>query len=371
MRIDDVELGFPSHQTDGTRLILTQSSYTLQKWLDLLRPEDRMLLTADSLSLSLAAGEALRGRGPWRHFRVVDLEITEPLEPPSQDPGVDGQEPTDDERLLISAYGLESAEDRLARCQKAAELNPLSATAALAVASACRECQETAGARRSLDRALSLAPAWEAAHYEDGKFWLACEDLDRARDAFERACLAMPSFTAAWSNLGATLGELDRPLDALEAFRRALGTDPDSFMVLNNIGVVARELGRLDESEAALIRVNELAPEFVFGHYNLGHARLLAGRVHESLSAYEAGWERDVQKNRRQGCRLAVVHVLCGNVAIARARLWESANQAPADEREDLLLEAFEILRAFLPEGQSTAAQAAFLDEIAAALGES
>jgi tetratricopeptide (TPR) repeat protein len=151
-------------------------------------------------------------------------------------------------------------------------------------------------------------------------------------------------------------------------FSARFETDPDSFMVLNNIGVVAREMGRLDESDAALTRVNQLAPEFVFGYYNRGHTLLLAGRVSESLAAYEEGWRRDTQKNRRQGCRLAVVRHLHGDVEEARKTFWESANHAPAEERHDLLLEAFEIIRTFTGHRSPSAAHAALLDEIADAL---
>jgi len=364
IRIDDVELAFPGAQTAGTRLILTQSTYSVQKWLDALGHQDRMLLTADRLSLSLVASEALDRRGPWRHFQLIDLDA-DVARPGEETVGPETPAATGEEQLLVLAYRSASAEERLALCRQAAELSPASAIAALALASACRECQETAAARRELDRALALAPDWEAAHYEDGKFWLACEDMARARAAFEHACRAMPTFATAWSNLGATLGELDRPDEALEAFQQALATDPDSFLVLNNVGVVARELGRLDESEAALMRVNRIAPDFVFGHYNLGHTRLLGGRFEESLAAYEEGWRRDTQKNRRQGCRLAVVHLLCGNAEVARTMFWESANRAPSEERESLLLEAFEIVRTFAPDGKASPAQAAFLDQIA------
>ena len=286
---------------------------------------------------------------------------------------VEGASPelTPEERLLVEAYSCPSSEDRLSLCRQAAEQAAASPAAALALASACRECQAVGDARNALDRALALAPAWEAAHYEDGKFWLACEDMERALDAFDHACRSMPTFTAAWSNLGATLGELDRPDEALAAFQRALESDPDSFMVLNNIGVVAREMGRLDDSEAALMRVNQLAPGFVFGHYNRGHTLLLAGRIAESLAADQEGWRRDTQKNRRQGCRLAVVRLLNGDGEGARQLLWESANHAPADERQDLLLEAFEITRTFTGDGSPSATQAAFLDEIAEALRSS
>src|SRR5207249_8817763 len=152
--------------------------------------------------------------------------------------------------------------------------------------------------------------------------------------------------SAAFSNLGAALGELDEPEAALAAFERALDRDPHGFQILNNIGVVSRELGRFDRSEAALRRTIEIAPEFVFGYYNLGHTLFLAGRYDEALGAYEEGQRRDPESNRRQGCRLAVVRFANGDLAGAQRDLWRFANEAPAAEREDLLLEAYEIVNA-------------------------
>ena len=167
-------------------------------------------------------------------------------------------------------------------------------------------------------------------HYESGKLWLALDDMPRARDGFARAATLMPSFSAAFSNLGATLGELGETGPALAAFEQAQAHDPDSYTVLNNIGVVSRELGRLDRSEAALRRVVELSPGFVFGHYNLGHTLFLAGRYADALRAYEEGQRLDPEKNRRQGCRLAIVRLANGDIAGAERDLAHISERGAA-----------------------------------------
>jgi tetratricopeptide (TPR) repeat protein len=250
-------------------------------------------------------------------------------------------------------------------------LDPDSAVAHLALASACREARDGAGAREALDRAAALAPEWEAVVYESGKLSLVYDDLPRARDAFQRAADLMPTFSAAFSNLGATLGELNEPVAALKAFRQALAHDPNGFTILNNIGVVCRELGRLDESEAAFRRVIAINPSFVFGHYNLGHTLFLAGRYPDALAAYEEGQRRDPQQNRRQGCRLALMRFANGDAAGAERDLWRSVDAAPADEREDLLLEAYEIAHALLTQHPSLGAQRPFVDRIGAEIAKS
>jgi tetratricopeptide (TPR) repeat protein len=274
-------------------------------------------------------------------------------------------------KLLERAFFTSDPAERLRLCQEALSLAPESAVAHLALASACRETRDGVVSREALDRAAARAPEWEAVAYESGKLWLVYDNLARARDAFQRAADLMPTFAAASGNLGATLGELGEPAAALEAFRQALAHDPRSFTILNNIGASCRELGRLDESEAAFRRVIEINPSFVFGHYNLGHTLFLAGKYRDALAAYEEGQRRDPQQNRRQGCRLAVVRFATGDVPGAERDFWRCAGGAPADEREDLLLEAYETAHALLSHHPALEPHRAFVDRIGAEITKS
>ena len=341
VRIDDLERAFSFDSSSSLRLIVTQSTYLLQKWNDVLGSHDRIVATADRERLMEEAPEAFARRGPWRFFEITEIPATEIAESP---------EP-------ITPLPIDPSAEASA---VVVEL--------LKQASACREKNDAAGAADALDQAVALAPDWEAVHYEAGKFWLACDDMERARDSFQRAAELMPTFSAAFSNLGATLGELDQPEAAVTAFAKALENDPESFTILNNIGVVNRELGRLEESEGALLRVTEVAPAFVFGHYNLGHTRFLRGDYRGALQSYEEGQQRDPEKNRRQGCRLALVRFALDDADGAERDLWRYADQAPAEEREDLLLEAYEIAHALIRAHPALAAGQRFVDRIAAEL---
>jgi tetratricopeptide (TPR) repeat protein len=360
VRIDDLHLAFPNRQTGGLRLVLTQSTYLLQKLVDRLAPEDVVVATADQEALQRVAPEALHRSGAWRLFQFASVQDTkEELAVRVHSSSVS---------LLQRAFSCESPTERVALCREAARATPSSEVVALSLASACREVEDVEGARAALDAALQLAPDWDAARFEDGKFWLAADDMPRARDAFARAAALLPTFSAAFSNLGATLGELDDTEGAAAAFHHALELDPDNFTLLNNIGVVERERGRLEASEEALARVTELAPGFVFGHYNLGHTRFLRGDYLGALAAYEEGWRLDSQKNRRQGCRLALVRFANGRVETAERDFWELADSAPPSEREELLLEAYEIGSALLQAHPQLASNRQFIDRIGAAL---
>jgi Flp pilus assembly protein TadD len=341
-RVDDLEVAFSFDTSSALRLIVTQSTYTMQKWIDLIGPADRILATADRELLSRNAPEVFTRRGPWRFFDIMEAPTT-----PITADMHDGQAPSPFQMLDSSVS---------------------SVVKLLALASACRERNDFEGARSALEKAAALAPDWEAVHYEAGKFWLASDDMERARNHFQRAADLMPTFSSAFSNLGATLGELDRPEEAVVAFSKALEHDPEGFTILNNIGVVNRELGRLEESERALARVIEWAPGFAFGHYNLGHTRFLRGDYSGALKAYEEGQRCDPDKNRRQGCRLALVRFALDDVDGAERDLWRFADQAPPDQREDLLLEAYEIAEALMQAHPELTARRRFVDRIAAEL---
>jgi tetratricopeptide (TPR) repeat protein len=347
--VHDLELAFPNREVGGARLVLTQSSYLVQRRLDLLDQFPRALFvaTADEHRLGEVAGEAFAGRGPWWRVRLVQL-------PGAMDGGLNGHQTAgpssldglDADALLRVAYHTDSPALRLEVCRRAVALRPDWAAAHLTLGGACREHDRLDEARHAIETAVRLAPDWEAAHYERGKAWLDHHDLERARDAFRRAAELMPTFAAAHSNLGAALGELDDIDAAAAAFKQALLHDPNGFHVLNNLGVLAREKGHLEESEAAFRRVIALNPTFPFGYYNLGHTLFLRGEYAEAVVAYEDGQRRDPTGNRRQGCRLGLVRFANGDPDGALRDLERFTAGASDEERADLWAEAWEIVTA-------------------------
>jgi hypothetical protein len=64
VEIHDVDRAFVDAQRPGTRLVLTQSTYLMQAWIDALADGDRLIATADRAALEETAPEAFQGRGP-------------------------------------------------------------------------------------------------------------------------------------------------------------------------------------------------------------------------------------------------------------------------------------------------------------------
>jgi hypothetical protein len=77
LRIDDLETAFSFDTSSNLRVIVTQSTYILQKWIDVLAAGDRIVATGDRALLERDAPEAFAKRGPWRLFRIVDISTTE------------------------------------------------------------------------------------------------------------------------------------------------------------------------------------------------------------------------------------------------------------------------------------------------------
>ena len=344
IHIPDLHEAFPAGQTAGTRLVLTQSSYQLQRWLDWLdaHPGVEVAASADPEILRRVAPDAFAGRGPWSRIELSEGEAA--AEPPAASAETPGAGPVI--AALAQAFQRGDPEVRGAACRAALDAQPDNPALHLAAASVAMELQQLDEAHDALTRAVQIAPDWEAVHFELGKLWLRAEAMENAAEAFAEAARLMPSFSAALLNLGAVLGELERGDEALAALEQALRYDPRGFQIVNNIGAVHREAGRLPEAEAAFRQVIDLAPEFVFGYYNLGHALFLQGRFHDSAAAYGEGMTRDPQKNPRQGSRLAIVRAAAGDTDGAIAILESIAERVPPEAMAELMEEAESTLEA-------------------------
>jgi tetratricopeptide (TPR) repeat protein len=316
----DLHLAFPAARAPGVRLVLTQSTYQLQRVLDALDTNPAYVLVADADDR--IRPEMSGRRGPWARIEVVDLGPG-PRAAAAEGPPYEAAEAFADIPACAAALLLHRATSEL-------------------------ETQRPEAAGPLVEEALRLDPSWEATHFEMGKLQLRREDTERAAVSFAEAGRLMPSFAAAFGNLGAALGEMDRADAALRALQQALRHDPYGFPILNNIGAVHREAGRLDDAEAAFRQVITLAPGFVFGHYNLGHALFLQGRFDDARAAYEEGQRRDPQKNARQACRLAMARAAAGDTAGAIDELEAVSGSVGGEMMRALAAEAEQTLLALL-----------------------
>src|SRR5688572_24899586 len=85
--IEDLHLAFPAGQKPGTRLVLTQSTYQLQRWIDWLdqHPHVSVVAHASRAGLTDGAPESASGRGPWSRIHVRELQGDDGSAPESAD----------------------------------------------------------------------------------------------------------------------------------------------------------------------------------------------------------------------------------------------------------------------------------------------
>jgi len=322
---------FPTGQTGSARLVSTQSTYQLQRWIDWLDASPSTVavgvLSNPSRDLLRDAGAS---RGPWSRLDLVEVAL-ESTPPPAG-------------HALHDAFRQTDPEARYLVCRRATAGAPTDPALALALGSACMETGRLDECEETLAAALATAGDWEAVHFERGKAWLRRDDTERAAACFAEAARLMPSFAAAHANLGAALGELERPEEALTALEQAARLDPFGHATHNNIGASLRDLGRLQQAEFSFERVIALAPSFVFGHYNLGHVLFLQGRFADARRAYEAGLTRDPGQTPRQRLRLALTLAALDDEASARAHARAALDATPNQGRGELLDEMTEVL---------------------------
>jgi len=345
----DLHEAFVNHQTNSTRLVTMQPLYVLAHWVQLRQthPLLRLLGTIDPDAMQVHAKEALDGRAAWQQVSWIDAADGDAAAAPAASLDEAFGQPPQALGVLPAAFRATDPAERLASAGRALDAARTPAHL-VAMASVCMEVSDLDNADALLAEAVAAAPAWAAAHFEQGKCCLRRDDMTAAADAFGAAARLLPAFPSAAANWGATLGELDRPDEALAAFSAALAADPDNPQALNNVGVVSRELGRLAESEAAFRRVIVLTPDLAFGHYNLGHTLFLQGRYQASLSAYQAGQRLDQDRNPVQASRLALAKLATGDAAGALGDLQGCLAGLPRDYRRQLLSDTQSVAWALL-----------------------
>lgn len=100
--------------------------------------------------------------------------------------------------------------------------------------------------------------------------------------------------------------------------------------------------------------------------------RLVATADRAALErAHEEGQRRDPEENRRQGCRLALMRLANGDPDGAERDFLRFASLAQLAEREDLLLEAYEVAHALLAQHPALTVHRAFLERIGAEISKS
>ena len=166
------------------------------------------------------------------------------------------------------------------------------AAAHLLLSACAKRTGDADGARRHVERALSLDPDSALAQYAAAELAEADRDADAAIARLERAVALSPAFVAAYQLLGILRGERGDVQQAADAFLRVVALDPRNARGYNNLGNALRTLGRLDEARAAFERALALKPDYELAIANVAVAWRDAGETVRAEALLEASLAR-------------------------------------------------------------------------------
>lgn len=152
--------------------------------------------------------------------------------------------------LLVDAhYKNHDFEEALAQARDAAKAFPDLANSHYQVAWQLENMGQFMEARRFLERALEIDPAFVEARRMLGEVTLRLGETEAAIDHFRQALTKEPNSAEAYAGLGKALIQLKRYEEAAREMERAIGVDPELASLHLYLSQAYRALGRMDEAK--------------------------------------------------------------------------------------------------------------------------
>lgn len=177
-------------------------------------------------------------------------------------------------------------------------------------------------AHARLNRALTKAPNFAAAHEELARVWRDWGLPDEGLGSAYRATYFDPSSASAQNTLGTILAALGRTADARRAYMKALTLDHDAAYASNNLCYLEFRAGRLDEAGARCEAALRVAPDMTAAHNNLGLVYAARGDIERARFEFLAAGSAAAA-----AYNVGIVHLAGGDYAHA-ADAFEAAIEA-------------------------------------------
>lgn len=170
--------------------------------------------------------------------------------------------------------------------------------------------RDAASATAHLEKAVEVAPQFEAAWNNLGTIAYKQKNFERAEECFRQALAAQPEAYEALVNLGGVLINLHKLDQAKEYNHHAVLLRPNDALANSQLGMTFFELDQLDDAEKYLERARQLDP----AHFS--HPQLVLVQIHlrrnqpqraaadlEDFLKYHPDWP-DAQRLREQVAKL-------------------------------------------------------------------
>lgn len=234
--------------------------------------------------------------------------------------------------------GLEAA--ALAAFERAAQALPTASTL-FRLGTLLAKAGQTARARATLERALSLQPDLAEASNDLGALLAQQGELQAAIERFTAALEAAPDYPDALNNLGYARMLTGDEAQARELYEKALALQPDFPEALSNLGMIVGRRGELDAAEGYFRRALASRPAYGEAANNLALVLVARGRADEATRLLESFVVAD-PAHETTYVTLAKIHASAGRKTEAVAVLERLLQRNP---RHPLALEILEALR--------------------------
>ena len=187
--------------------------------------------------------------------------------------------------LLWSGY----SQPALPYLEAALERSPRNVQTMVLVAQISLEANQTAKARKILNRALAVDPASAEAWNELGGVELAEGNAGGALACYQKALKIKPDLTYAMLNTAEAYAQMGHDAEAEELFRRTLEVDPHSAEAANGLGLAQARQNHVDEAKQAFERAIEMRHDYGAAINNLGVLFATSGDSNDAIRAFSYG----------------------------------------------------------------------------------
>jgi tetratricopeptide (TPR) repeat protein len=145
-----------------------------------------------------------------------------------------------------------------------------------------------AAARADLERAISLDPGMEIAHYLLGNTLVRLKEADAAIDEYNSAIRLAPRKARTHYGLGLALLLRADDAGAEGALKNSLTIDPQYAPAHCELGKLYQKQGRLPEAVEELNSAIQCNPRYTVAYYHLGETYRQMGDKRDSVKAFAA-----------------------------------------------------------------------------------
>jgi len=200
------------------------------------------------------------------------------------------QQGSDDTAEAYSHLGyvylkMNKADEAIAHCRKAVQLDPTMAEAYATLGAAYFLKQEIVPAESMARIALRINPLLPSPHIDLGNIFLAKGEQNMARLEYQAALKLDSEYCDAYYNLGRLFLLQENYIAAVDAFKKTLALNPESHRAWSNLAGANLSLGLIPEAEQACRHALILKPDHALAYYNLGFTLWLKGELKEAESA--------------------------------------------------------------------------------------